>query len=372
MKTYFTSLVPQSVDPSVLTLKHFRVLTHLSTLMMSMTSHDMEMYQMYVNVSNQTWNKVAKTDNAAELIRELEDQNIIETNKKYRAGSFSKSYRYTVQHWDAIKNGDYNTELLMPFKPHAIKYEQFKPKHFDDAILQKCHDNYADITIESNWYDHLKYGSDTVKYVDYDKYHRCLPYVNQIAQGNISTLMRNDARLYHPLICMNKKIRPSIKVNGKNPKYIDVKSCHAALLLYFCEDAEWRDIVENQDVYAAINPDALKYSREQIKELFQQAISYYEDNKMQSIARSIREKLKQFKIWNALEMLFERCKRENTTVQMILQQLEASIFVEYINQTNEWMLPMHDGMMVQEDFDVNALQQFAQNKLGFALVINMV
>lgn len=372
MKTFFTSLVPQSVDPSVLTMKHVRILTHLSTLMLTLTSYDMENYQMYVNVTNQIWDKIAKSNNSAQLIRELEDENIIETNNKYSVGSFSKSYRYTMQHWNALKDKDYNRELLMPFKPKVIEYQPFKDKQFDDTILQKCYNNYKYVSMEQNWYDNLKYCKDGATLVDYEKYQRCLPYVYQIMQGNVTTMMRNDARLYHPLICMKKDIRKSIKVNGAVPKFIDVKACHAALLLYFCEDAEWRNIVEKGDVYTAINPDQSKYSRNEIKEYFQQAISYYKDSKMQSIARQIREKLKQFKIWNALEILFKRCEQENTSVQMILQQLESSIFVEYMNESDEWMLPMHDGMLVEQNFNLDRLQNFARAKLGFELVMCIV
>ena len=335
------------------------------------------------------------------VIQELLDNDIIrvrifDSGRTYSFGipgesGICKHYQFTDYHYKAIKDGMVKTILSEQYrtyynnKPKKITSENHINKvavnshHLNNALLKA----YDKVTLEDSWQDQLwnietriddAISKEKNFFADWG-------WVKQIGQGDITVIVGDTDRLYHPAILMRKPLRDFVRYNGESVCSIDVKACHPHLLGFWSipeEKDKWLKICEN-DIYSLFTSE--KITRDDVKKAFQVAISYCPQGKGK-LAESILELIKSVSpsIYASLEAIWHKCQREgktNNTPQCILQKLEASIFIEgsFIPLSKKfWCIPIHDGLMVERKNIKKAIEhvgKVSEEIIGYKLPLDI-
>lgn len=196
-------------------------------------------------------------------------------------------------------------------------------------------------------------------------------WATQIGSGRVTAKESGSGRLYHPLICMKRELRPFARYRGRTIHYIDVKAAHPFFLALFADCGEqerWLTLCR-ADIYKGF--ESATVSRDDVKTAFQVAISppsYHGRGKLaESILELIQREAPSIHRW-----LLSQWEREES-VQFVLQSLESEIFVKRgFMELPFWNIPMHDGLAVEAgnlDAAYNHLGAVAKEILGFELIL---
>lgn len=357
--------VPRSLNVSGLTVNHLKFLAILGSIIQVSGDDVNNEYSIESKFQNLNSNYLIKNvgNQYSKIIQELEDLEIIEVNNKYSAGSFSKGYRYNSKFWQDIEDDKWVDDVIIPLKRVNFKKPKIQTTN-DDVYLNRLLSYYSDVNVEADWQDEVdRVCLDGIKVTNSKSYYRDLKYVTQVNTGHITTVsVAKSGRIYHPLICMRKELRKHCTF-GKEVKYLDVKACHPTVIGFFSNEQAWLDACKT-DIYNEINPDKSLYSRDQIKVKFQQVVSYYPKGaRMNKVVKAMREMIKnKFPVtWNLFEIWWKDCAVSGLTPQMRLQQLESRIFVGFCKQYNNFAIPMHDGLIIDSNFNINELHSFVES-----------
>jgi hypothetical protein len=202
-------------------------------------------------------------------------------------------------------------------------------------------------------------------------------WAKKIGTGDFDVTLADNGRLYHPIIMMRRELRPFLRYKNEKIVKLDVKACHPFMLATFADESDkshWLEICMN-DVYNHFVDD--NHDRELVKELFQMAISH---KKKIGVALKISEFIKREapSIYRHFEKVWAEAEKNGShhnTIQYELQKLESRIFVDRVYSkmaSKIWILPMHDGCMVEE-YNVKKVRKLIEAEsekiLGFKLII---
>lgn len=212
-----------------------------------------------------------------------------------------------------------------------------------NPLMSKLAENYCGVSFLDEW--------QTVKDIDYNAWVWGREYVKQVNKGQIKASNPENGRFYHPLICMSRLLRPYARANGEKLYAVDGKAFHPHLLATFLPESkrqEYLDYLRKIDIYSLFLPEYYEDyddERDDVKRIYQIFLG----------DKDPRGKAIEIYSWYAANFpeIIEQKKRiqkSGGTVQMVLQRLESSIFIEKIfAKAGFWCLPMHDGLAVKSD-----------------------
>lgn len=309
-------------------------------------------------------------------IEELKEKGIItpytvDGKELYSADlKLSKSYRISAEIAKLFARGQYEKIVFNSPKPRNRKKPGVNATR-DDFIVRVI-DFYEDIIVDDAWLNN--YTQDQIDRC-YGKYAEDFVTTKRINSGDIFVKYGNDndsSRVFHPIICGRKELRPYILYKGSTIVDIDVTACHPWMMGVFCKTIEerdrWHDIVSN-GLYERFVSD--KVSRKQVKQKFQIALSKLK-HEPSKLVKEIRELIHD----NAPSVYALIADNSGDTLQKRLQRLEADIFINTAREVSKtrFVMPMHDGFLcLPEDADsiIGVLQERAKEVLGFELLVKI-
>lgn len=378
--------LPISINAVELSAKELMLLSYLQHKVdTSNKEYHSNPYGMFLNIPYKKlqdlvgvhYNKVKQS---------LIDKGIIEEYKNeeggggYSAGSFSKAFRLCREHWDNSISQD--VEGIIELKNYVRNNTKGSDSHTDE-YLAKTHDNLNLIEINprmlEDQYFTLRLPSGVVWNIDH--------YLSQIASGKYTTnkIGKGSNRHYHPIICMNREARKHLFYKP-NPQerlaYYDVKAAHPTFLGIMSQDKQWLEDLklsekrDENDVYRILFGDVIpEYDgkdkkRDKAKALFQQLISVRKTytpeikhatniliEKYPTLNQYLKDIARLAFTSNDKELVREREENDcEKSTQIILQRLEAKIFVE-VNKSlvmdGYFTFSLHDGcLFLDKDRDV--------------------
>lgn len=256
--------------------------------------------------------------------------------------------------------------------PFSLKKKSKSPKAL------KLLENYKSISINPDW---IKVFVSGKKYPSNHMHHpnepmaqmgmfmHCSYFVESIYRKKIDVTTDSESlRAFHAVLMMSETIRKYVRVDGEVPVYIDAVSLHPYLIASYIQDKTQKERFLGylkSDFYKRFTDDY--NSRGRIKVLFQKYLSGKKliDPKAIEIERWFQEEFPD------IGKMREKLKKQKTTFQMRLQQLEASIFVDKVFMAfDKWSLPLHDGLMVKQENRAEAIsliRNACTEKLGYEI-----
>lgn len=251
-----------------------------------------------------------------------------------------------------------------------VRIKEEKP-----SLLQIVENNYEGVTILDSWQTEM-WGLDA-KIEDNGSYIHDKCFAKKVFDNTFEVSQPTNRRIYHPVIEMSRGLRKYVRYNGATPCKVDIKACHPFLLAYFADEhdkEEWLKICR-EDIYTIFVDDY--YTRDMVKESFQKALT---ERSNDECAKRIQRVIESCfpSIWSHLQgkwkIIKEQGKKDNS-VQLEMQQLESSIFVDYVLKRlskKVWCLPLHDGLMLEEKNykkAVKLIDEASMKILGFKFII---
>lgn len=223
-----------------------------------------------------------------------------------------------------------------------------KPKETLFQILER---NYNGVTVLDSWQTEL-WNIDSVLENE-GSYIHDKTFAKMIHNNDFEIRQSGNGRIYHPVIEMSRKLRKYVRYKNEKVITLDIKACHPFLLAHYAnsEDREkWLELCRT-DLYNQFVTD--EYPREIVKISFQKALS---ERSSDLCASRIQMMIKNDfpSIWKHLQGKWEIIRKEGkegNSVQLEMQRLESKIFVDGVLTKlakKIWLLPMHDGIMVEE------------------------
>ena len=277
------------------------------------------------------------------------------------------SYKLSEDCIEAIRNNDYSKNLLkIPFvhSPKNPPETVHAICESDSVLVSKMAKAYEGMTVSASWQNYFSPDNPDAFYGGFIAGKH---FVKQINKGQVNISFGKSGRVFHPRICMHRGIRPFMSNDGLDLVGIDGKAFHPFLLAKFLSEPSrqnYLDFLESNDIYSVFVDDA--YDRDQIKRMFQ---IFLGGERLYGKAREIEEWYRQ----NYPEVIQwkQTVKNQGSTVQMELQTLEASIFVDGVfANIGCWCLPMHDGIDVlpdDADMAVAYCSEIIKKRLGYGI-----
>lgn len=275
-----------------------------------------------------------------------------------KARGFCRCYKLSDESIKDLRAGKYTKNLIqVPFLPSPKKSPEFftVTTDSDSPLIAKIARAYGGISIDEAW---QWYSSPDTPYLDYSEHLIAKSYARQINEGKIKVSIPANGRIYHPLICLHRVLRPFVRKDGAFLMGVDGKAFHPHLLATFLageKKSEYVNFLAGNDIYEEFMDSSYSdygTERNRIKKCFQlfcgnkplfgkpmEIYNWYRKRFPEIICRK------------------EELKAAGTTVQMTLQNLESDIFIKRIFANADfWMLPMHDGLVVKPDETYRAVE----------------
>jgi|GEM_PF-5060503 len=238
----------------------------------------------------------------------------------------------------------------------------------NSPLLNKLVENYNGLSILPEW--------QTDNEIDFHAWSSGKGYVKQINSKRIKASIGESGRIFHPLICMSRIIRKYARHNDEELCAIDGKAFHPHLLATFLNESsrqEYLDYLRGCDIYGMFMPEHFENADDErsiVKHMYQ---IFLGDENPRGIALEIHS-------WYAANFpnIIEaknRIQKAGGTVQMTLQKIESSIFIENVfAKARFWCLPMHDGLAVKSDDRIEAAElcyNEIKKKVGFPISVTI-
>ncbi len=374
---YFTQKIPASINPESiqpLTVKLLGFMVWRMSRSRNFKEH------RWLPLPRRTLRR-ALGGNYRDAIREAEGLGIIRHFKNAAGVSYShdkgicKRYQFTDKYAQDVYCGRFFVSTGKQARIYSDGKEkretQRKQPDKEDPTIEKLLRAYDGVRLADRWQNDL-WGSGEGEgfYGDHQ-------WAFQIKSGVITATRSDSGRLYHPLICMRKALRPFVSYKGQKIAYIDVKAAHPCFLANFADCADqshWLGICR-EGIYERFVTDSV--TSDEVKDAFQVAISYSPKGKgklASAIVDFIEMEAPSIHAWLSAQWI--KCAsegKEGNTVQFHLQKLESEIFVRRgFAELDFWTLPMHDGLAVELQNVERAKSQMeavALEVLGFELTI---
>ena len=358
---YVYSKIPLSVDPASLTELELKILSFVSFTHLN----QLEEFQPfdYVVMTNafcvSTFGPYFSDHLKSLIKRDLLEIRTLGLTEKGKRFYYQKDKGLAQQF---ILNDDLLKELSEgKFQKTVLKFPYVytsKPKDVEfitsNPLIKKCFESYKGVTMLEEW---QSYELDSSEYAIGKIYSK------QINSKQISVSQPECGRLFHPIVCLMGTLRHSLRKDGVKPVCVDAKQFHPTLLAEFLEGEKKEEYIKfclTEDIYSLFVDE--KFDRTKIKPLFQVFLS----------GKRVQGKAKEIKDWyrkNYPDII--KAFKTHPSLQMYLQKRESEIFVNNIfANASFWSLPMHDGLLVQED-DFQDAVMFCQAQilkvLGYAV-----
>jgi hypothetical protein len=288
------------------------------------------------------------------------------------------SYTLNKETIGCLERGEYSRVIVKvpyvypPKTPALVFSATDKPNPASSQLVTKILDSYRGISISEDWQNQFNVNNPDVSE---GSYRHAKLWINQIQKGIITVGISDNGRIHHPLILLQRILRPFVSKDGANLVGIDGKAFHPHLLAKYLPDSkrrEYLDFLSNNDIYQQFVDG--KNDRDNIKRLFQVFLgSDRVYGKAQEIENWYKEDFSEIIHWKYETLDKHKVSDKNDTVQMTLQKMESKIFINGIfTNADFWCLPIHDGILVKPEDTERAVAFCAQQiyeHLGFNIKV---
>jgi hypothetical protein len=310
-----------------------------------------------------------------QLLKMLEEVNLISINNKYSSGSFSQSYRITTE----FINNDYKEieidfdKLLEGFHNKSYWLNKY-PKHTKQ--IEDLYKVEIDLSSYVQWLKNnigkkLKpkmgiYGIEET-YLTTEKAYDFINDVIKVNYKNIWVKVSNEGRFYNSITNLSSTTIPFIRIKRKEIIEIDIANCQPLILSKLINNTQYRKDCEDGIFYDKLSKE-LNTTRDESKLLSYKYI-FFNNNK-----------LKSGRIYDSMVNLYgdviEQINdlRGSMEIAKEMQKIESSIFVDKIGKMNIDMMIRHDSVsVVKEDYDIIKLAVIKEfNKIGLKPTIKPI
>jgi len=274
--------------------------------------------------------------NYKRTLNRLEEKQILQIFPSYsNALHFCKKYSFTKKFKRELRDGRLKWNQLGIWQPRETIWEDEEPT--SDSYLQKIKDFYQEqVRVLPTFTELFSILScrDKIFSSGFLKERERMR-VLRVSRGRCG-------RVYHPVICMSKALRPYVTIKKEPLLVYDIALCHPTFMqLLAGEDREQyiKEWLNGTDYYSKFGDD-----REEIKIIYEKAITQTTemDCNATSIKGSIRSSLFSYPhLRDGLQYLWGK----GISTQAFFQKIESELIIKTLEENPDLeILPMHDGV----------------------------